>query len=278
MNYINFQQIGGFPLETETLLEVQKAYSIFNAYGKAMGDKVIVSGCTVVGNNVSDGYIYLNDELISFKGGTLQSKIYIKEDVQNVEFADLVTKPVYYTRYATFGNTTNSIDWADFKRIDPILTLMSRMDELEKTNAVFITGGAMVLWNKPANEIPEGWKEVEDWRGRMPIGFDPNYNFAFNNDEVNYRLNVLGQTGGVRESKLNLSELPNFTLKWKNSQGTKIDIAGARDAIVYSDISQSSGNHRKDIDTSPLESIGEGRSHTNMSPYRTVLFIERIKP
>ncbi|NJB83607.1 hypothetical protein [Wenyingzhuangia aestuarii] len=266
MNHINFQQIGGFPLETETLLEVQKAYSIFNAYGKAMGDKVIVSGCTVVGSNVSDGYIYLNDELISFKGGTLQSKIYIKEDVQNVEFADLVTKPVYYTRYATFGNTTNSIDWADFKRIDPILTLMSRMDELEKTNAVFNSGLGSVWWRGTLASIPDGWEEDTTMRGLVPVGQqvgDSNFN-------------TLNATGGSKTQSLTVGQLPKHTPKWKWSKGVKFKTESAQDGTGY--IDQDDGYHNgnsRDIDRYPIEEIGNNESHNNLQPYRVGLWIKR---
>ncbi|MDB0611138.1 hypothetical protein PL371_04485, partial [Tenacibaculum maritimum] len=84
MNNLNFQELGGFPLETNTLTEVQKAYSIFNNYGSLAGNKTIITGCEELGNSVTNGFIYLNDELLEFRGGTKQSKIIIKQEIQEV--------------------------------------------------------------------------------------------------------------------------------------------------------------------------------------------------
>lgn len=131
MNNINFQQVGGFPMETNTLLEVQKAYSIFNALGYMAGGRVIISGCVKTGNEISNGYLFIDGELIEFRGGTEQSKVIIKQEIQEVEFEDRQLKPVYYTRYATFGTGVTTIDWSDFKRLDSVVRLMERITTLE---------------------------------------------------------------------------------------------------------------------------------------------------
>ncbi|CAA0153225.1 conserved hypothetical protein [Tenacibaculum maritimum] len=136
MNIANFQQIGGFPFETNTVDFMQKAYSIFNAFGALAGNKTIISGCEVQGNEITNGYIYLEGELLEFRGGIKQDTIVIIEEETKVEFEDQTVKGVYYTRYATFGVSGNSIPWKDFKRIEVLIKLLNRIKALEEQIAL----------------------------------------------------------------------------------------------------------------------------------------------
>lgn len=131
MNNINFQQSIGFPLETNTFDEMQKAYGIFNAMGEVVGDKVIVQGCKESGQNVADGVIYLNGEFFDFKGGVKQSTIVIQEDITKVEFEDGEKKDTYFKRYAKFGSGIDSYLWTDFKRVDDLVKVK---DDIKKVN------------------------------------------------------------------------------------------------------------------------------------------------
>lgn len=254
MNQINFQQIGGFPFETETLNALQQAYNIFNSYGAVLGDKVIVSGCNLVGSTVQDGIIYLNDELLVFKSGTLQNKIYIAEDVQEVEFEDGSNKPVYHTRFATFGDTVDSVNWSEFKRIDPIVSLMSRLDELEKTNAVFKGGLSSVWWRGSATSIPDGWVEDTGMRGLVPVGQLPN----------DSSFGVLGASGGEKAVELTQENLPDITLERKVGKETP---AGGSESIW--------SNRPGDDFVEEIELGGENSPHNNLQPYRVGLWIKR---
>lgn len=116
MNTINFNQVGGFPLSTNILAKLQTAFSIFNALGNIVGDLTIISGCEVSGLNVGDGVIYINGEVLEFRGGLAQTKVIIKEDVESLLFENKNSYPVVKTRYATFGTGVGAINWADFKR------------------------------------------------------------------------------------------------------------------------------------------------------------------
>ncbi|MDB0603288.1 hypothetical protein PL373_19580 [Tenacibaculum maritimum] len=131
MNYIDFQQNGGFPLETNTLTEMQKAWQIFNAFGFLAGDKTIISGCEVIGNQITNGFIYLDGELLEFRGGIKQNSVVIIQEETKATFEDKTEKPVYFTRYATFGVSGNSIPWSDFKHIDNLIVLSSQVKELK---------------------------------------------------------------------------------------------------------------------------------------------------
>lgn len=116
MNKLEVNQVGGFPLTTRILDELQKAHTIFNALGAIVGEITIISGCTVTGSNVSNGIVFINGEVLEFRGGLAQTKVIIKEEVENLTFQNGNANPVIKTRYATFGSGVGAIDWADFKR------------------------------------------------------------------------------------------------------------------------------------------------------------------
>ncbi|WP_268848155.1 hypothetical protein [Flavobacterium aestivum] len=118
MNKTNFVQTGGFPLNAERLEELETAYSIFNAYGALAGNFTIISGCVTSGSNVSDGYVYVNGELLAFKAGavTPTSSVIIIEQKVNRPFENSEIKTVHTIRYATFGTAETSWLWSDFKR------------------------------------------------------------------------------------------------------------------------------------------------------------------
>lgn len=116
MNTINFNQVGGFPLTTNILAKLQTAFSIFNAFGAIVGDLTIISGCIVTGVNVSDGFVYINGEILEFKGGPIQSKVIVKEDIENLVFQNSNTYQSIKIRYVQFGTGINAINWSELKR------------------------------------------------------------------------------------------------------------------------------------------------------------------
>jgi hypothetical protein len=116
MNKLEVNQVGGFPMTTRILDEIQKAHAIFNALGAIVGDVTIISGCIVTGSNVSDGVVFINGEVFEFRGGLAQTKVRIVEEVENLTFQNSTSNPVIKTRYVTFGSGVGAIDWVDFKR------------------------------------------------------------------------------------------------------------------------------------------------------------------
>jgi hypothetical protein len=255
MNKTNFVQTGGFPLNTERLEELEKAYSIFNAYGALAGDLTIISGCVTTGSNVSDGYVYISGELFPFREAavTPTSTVIIVEQKINRPFESSEIKTVHTLRYATFGTAETSWPWSDFKLLDPITELMRRLNVLEKKNAVFQAGGGMVLWNKPAVDIPAGWQEVIDWRGRMPVGFD----------NVQTEFNVMGKTGGQKNKKLSIDEMP------RHRHGT-----GSFSGVGTGVISEPWEGYNGAGDYTDYQ--GNDQAFSILNPYRVVYFIEYI--
>lgn len=61
--------------------------------------------------------------------------------------------------------------------------LLNRLTSLEnvigtmnKIITPIVNGGTPLLWMRPANEIPEGYEEVTEFRGKSIFGYDPNDN------------------------------------------------------------------------------------------------------
>lgn len=211
MNTINFIQTGGVPFMNNVAAEFEKAYSIFNAYGAMAGDKTIISGCVENGNSVSDGFIYVNNELFYFEGGSRSDNIFL--NVQNIDkvFEDQTTKTLIKIRTLKFGNAIENVwAWSDFKRIDTMLSLMARLDTLEAaqtiTNAklaIFTQGGVVFPWFKAVEDIPEGFVPVWNVAGKTIVGLDPN----------DADFNAVGKLFGSKKHKLTISELPKHRFK-----------------------------------------------------------------
>ena len=256
MDFLEVNQPGGFPMTTNILNHLQNASRIFNSLGALAGDFSIISGCEEVGSTVSDGVVYFKNELFPFKGGSKTSKIRIIETSEAKTFQDGTTKAVVFKRYVEFGTAVTDFLWSDFKRIDPLVSLTAKVSSLEKKAAVFIQGGGMVLWNKPATDIPEGWQEVVNWRGRMPVGFD----------STQTEFNVMGKDGGEKTHQLTIDEMPKHRFQL------------TQDVVSFYDENNGVGNGG-DGPASKVKYtnyLGSDKPHNNLSPYRVVMFIECI--
>lgn len=81
--------------------------------------------------------------------------------------------------------------------------IFDRLDELERKAAPFNTsitdsGGGRVIWGRPANEIPIGWVEDIDYRGKFLRGADPTVT----------EINESGKVGGSTTYKLTQDNIP----------------------------------------------------------------------
>lgn len=265
MNRTNFNQTGGFPLKTERLQELQTAFEIFNAYGAMAGNLTVISGCETVGTTVQNGFVFINSELLEFREASVNSnsRVVIIEETASKTFQNGQLKPTYYVRYATFGTAAASWPWTDFKKIDPIKQLMQRLNTLEKKTAVFQSGGGMVLWNKPAADIPAGWQEVVNWRGRIPVGLDT----------AQSEFNEMGKAGGAKSKTFSIAEMPQHTHEYNDiyhsEYGGNIGVGGRGSGDTDWD-NAGYGIQRTS------QSSGGGQAFSIMNPYRVVMFIEYI--
>ena len=211
MNTINFIQTGGVPFTNDVAQQFENAYKIFNAYGALAGDKTIISGCVENGSSVSDGFIYVNNELFYFEGGSKSDNIFL--NVENIDkvFEDQTTKTLIKIRTLKFGNAIDNVwAWSDFKRIDTMLSLMLRLDTLEASQtitnaklAIFTKGGVVFPWFKAVEDIPKGFAPVWNIAGKTIVGLDPN----------DTDFDTVGKLFGSKKHKLTTSELPKHRFK-----------------------------------------------------------------
>lgn len=288
MNRADFQQTGGFPLETNTLEFMQAAYGIFNAFGALAGNNTIISGCETEGANITDGHVYVNGELLPFKGGTQQASVVIVETKQEVEFENGEIKEVYADRYATFGISGNSIAWADFKRYYPNQPIVKEIKWVGR--------------NVTKNDLPRGWfiadgtNGTDNVLGRMIVGKDTSAEF-----------NQVGKSGGEKTHTLTVDEMPSHkhTGSTSNSgqhrhgfrdgyfaegtstskpasgseyQGKQVrgsnDTDADNDWIDYKDRNtELEGGHYHSLN---LNNTGSNQPHNNLPPYIVMIPIQFI--
>lgn len=191
MNKINFNQTGGFPLETDTLSFMQNAYDVFNSLGEIAGHLAILKGCEISGNSVSDGIVFIEGELFPFKGGTLSDKVIIKEEKRSLPFEDGQEKEVEIKRYATFGNGILTYNWADFFRINP----------LKNIQKAIVPVGAILMWSGSVSQIPKGWALCNGQNGTPDLR--ERFILGYKDDKQ-----PIQSTGGANSFKLSKAQLP----------------------------------------------------------------------
>ena len=274
MNIVRYKQTGGVPLDTNNLDFLQSSFHILNTLGNLAGDMVIISGCETTGNTVSNGVVYVNKEVLEFRGGSLSANVFIKEETVSGTFEDGSFKPIEITRYVTFGSSTpeKTFKWEDFKRVDNLIQQGVKNADFEKRIKALenkkspVPIGLIAIWGKPASEpIPEGWKECTDLRGRMPLGWNP--------DDADF--SELLKNDGEKTHQLKVQELPVIeggfeTVTHMTRLGTGVvrGVSGGQAQIA--------GGASQWLHEQMELKFGENQPHNNMPPYRIIKFIEFI--
>ena len=284
MNKLNLTHEAGYPFDVNFLAFMQNAYSLFNNLGHLAGNKVIVSGCEQTGNTLSAGTVFINGELFPFEGGAKDSTVFIKELTNEVTFEDGFLRPLEVIRSVAFGRSVpeKTFNWEDFKRVNNLQELEERKAEKQafedlkeeveklKKQKQAVPIGLIALWGKPASEIPAGWREYVNLRGKMPIGLDPDYSRS-PTDVQDYGLNQLLRQGGERTHKLTVDEMPKHDHQ-QGGESLRNDYGGGV-FVGYRIYPESRIESYRNQNTSPT---GGDQPHNNMPPYRVVQFIEYV--
>ena len=286
MNKLHTEHNAGYPFDIGFLAFMQNAYSLFNHFGHLAGNKVIISGCEEIGNTITPGTVFINGELFPFEGGAKDSTVFIKEVTNEVTFEDGFLRPLEIIRSVAFGRSVpeKTFNWEDFKRVNNLQEIEDRKAEKQaledlkgeverlKLQKQAVPIGLIALWGKPASEIPAGWREYVNLRGKMPIGLDPDY-VKKPEDSQDYGLNQVLKQGGERSHKLTIAEMPKHKHDAVNDgSGNDSDSRGAGTAFNM-DFWEVVHNRRNVIQ---IEPTGGDQPHNNMPPYRVVQFIEYV--
>lgn len=308
MNSIDFSNPGGFPLDTNTLDFLQNSYtSPIKALSKIGGDNYIISGIEDNGAATTDGWVVIGGDIIPFKGDLKQSTVVIINTSQTVDFENGAERETYFTRYATFGISLDSIPFASLARMSDLQMQKKRADDLRadheahreyvvkrtgelqaaheahKEHIVKRTGelqaahdslrsraaslernhqfvrGMIMAWSGSINQIPYGWQLCSHLADKFILGAGGSYG--------------VGATGGEKEHKLTIEEMPshyhgaNFEAGrgdgLKASGGTAVDRHGDRQF-------QNQNAHEW------TKSVGGSQPHNNMPPYYALAYIEYV--
>lgn len=280
MNTLNFIQTGGVPFTNNVAAEFEKAYSIFNAYGAMAGDKTIISGCLENGSSVSDGFVYVNGELFYFEGGSKSDNIFLNEQNIDKVFEDQTTKTLIKIRTLKFGNAIDNVwAWSDFKRIDTMLSIMTRLNTLEASQtitnaklAIFTQGGVVFPWFKAVEDIPAGFAPVWDIAGKTIVGLDPN----------DTDFDTVGKLFGSKKHKLTTSELPKHRFKLAVPTGqNSYPPLNSNNFLVTINNQGNDGNyvlggHSTEPTVGQSSEVGGDLEHNNIQPSIVANYIEWV--
>ncbi|MDM1070899.1 hypothetical protein HX001_00165 [Empedobacter brevis] len=273
MNNTIVDVTGGLRLDTGILDFAFEAPKITQLLGYLAHDLAIINGCTENNNVVNSGTVFINGEILPFKQSVKGNTVVIVEKKTKRAFKTGQNKDVLIERWVEFGISTQSYNWASFYRVKSLKqleselaqkaeleafnTLITRVEKLELFARPFAQGGSMLFWNKPADQIPEGWREVVNWRERIPMGYNP--------DEEQF--SAIGDVKGAKQVTLALANLPPHTHKFKKP--TLSNSFGPRGGPEGYYVNQTEGE-------SYTESVGGGEAFSILPPVKIVMYIEPI--
>lgn len=274
--------LGGFPMTQYTLDFMQSSYrEALAGLSKLVGNGVIVSGMEEVGNNVADGWISYNGELVPFMGGPKQTTWIVEELSESRLFADQVTRNVYFTRRARFGSGGNA--YSSLQRIETLVSLRDTIANM-KTSFISLLNS---LWKKGDvievdcdakyildnfNNTGLGINERAGWAicngnngtknrmGRVAVGYDPS--------RADY--NTPGKTGGAESVTLTVEQMPSHNHHF-SAAGYNHLLGGSGQPVI----SRSTLLNYGDWD-GYMATAGNDQAHENRPPFIVTLFIQKL--
>jgi hypothetical protein len=266
---INLTNLGGFPLTQDVIDFMQQSYrASISALAKMCGDKVIITGVDVAGNNVSDGWIVFNGELMPFVGGSLGLTIIISETAETLVFEDASTPNVLFTKTATSG-VGGSFAFSELIRIEPLRNtwLKSDIKEIDCDGAYISANFDATGLGKNERKgwaICNGQNGTKDRGGRIGVGYSTlNIDPSDNVWDIIYT--TMGLTGGEKKHTLTIAELPSHY--HSINQGNSYTGSGGVGTVGRGSDNPNSFNSG---------SVGSNNPHENRQPFIVSLFIQKL--
>lgn len=231
-----------------------------------IGDKVIVSGVDVVNDVATNGWIAVNGELMPFMGGNVAASVVISESVDNRTYEDNVSKPVYYRKYASFGDPGNFL-FSELKRIGTLdnIWLPGDVKMVNCDNAYLaanFNNTGLGINSRKGWAVCNGSNGTQDMRGLYPVGYD-NRNVDPNNNWWDILYNTLGSTGGTINHIVTKDNIQEFTMN-----------------IPASTTDTGDGNFVGGTDSSQIVQLKIGVLNptkiNHRSPFKVVLYIQKL--
>lgn len=300
MDKINFDLQDCFPFTIKSATELQKMIALIGQMANLGGSTYVLSGCEESGDEVSDGYIVINGELLPFKGSAIKSKVVIVEERENATAFGKDYPDAYVKRYATFG-TTGDLLWQDVKRVISNMELWERVEDIKGDPP-----GIRVGWCGYLDKIPGNWMLCD---GR-----------ALKIDEYPELFKNIGtQFGAVGTTEFKLPDMRERFVVAHSGDGDykNVGYKGGEDAVTLTKKQLPSHNHvnndmfnrlsarASDLDTdgtagsvdagnpereyrvgrmsetlwkqSEILSVGENEAHENRPPFFVEAFIIKVK-
>jgi len=255
---------------------IMEAIKLYDVLGDLAGHLTILSGGDLIGGStttINPGIVAINGEVLFFEGGPIGTNVFIDEIDQYETFEDQTSKILIKRKVVKFGNATppNSFLWTDFVKLQTIKSIqiaLSNKADLDDFNDLKVdveilkiktapieNGGIVFIFRKPASDIPLGWKECTDLRGKTVFGYDPN----------NPLFNVLGDPGGSEKKTLLVQNIPALAASITTIHPYEgSPIGGGFDG---------GGNQWKNKNQT-INTGGTSEPFDVLNPHRVILFIE----
>lgn len=316
MNRIDFSHAGGFPLDTDTLQFLQKSYSDpIKALTKLGGNHYIISGVEDDGIQTSDGWVVIDGEIMPFKGDLKQRTIMVIENVETARFENEGEREVFFTRYATFGVSLNSIPFTSLARISDLQQQKKRADDLQtaheahKEHVVKRTGELQAAHEKRTTELQTAHEEHKKDLNKIIDLLKSSLYAEISTLQAKVAPFVAGGGMVLWQKPANLipvgwcevvdwrGRMPvgsdfndtdfNIVGKTGGSKNVSIRREHLPDIQLKSGLSYNAGSYHDDGpmydnigngDNNPIktEKLGDGTGLNIMNPYRVVMFIEYV--